>query len=232
MQQYNINEQQQFNFQAIFQLAPLPPVVARTHLQLGVILTKVQAGDQARQHLEQAWYVSQPLPGIDEVKFEAASLLAQAYSQASNPNGAAQVLNSAMELSTTQDYWHCRLALQLASLHTSLQDYASAHIALQQGADYAFMQRAYYTRTLFVLSKSLLFLCERRFQEANPLLQQVISHKKLEVQQLPESVGLTEEHFRFRPTSRTGSPPTRVTLANLLPHSRRSIFRCSTWFCR
>ena len=152
-------------------------MVARTHLQLGVILTKVQAGDQARQHLEQAWYVSQPLPGIDEVKFEAASLLAQAYSQANNPNGAAQVLNSAMELSTTQDYWHCRLALQLASLHTSLQDYASAHIALQQGADYAFMQRAYYTRTLFVLSKSLLFLCERRFQEANPLLQQVTIHQ-------------------------------------------------------
>ena len=168
---------QQSHFQAIFQLSPLPPVVARTHLQLGVILTKAQAGDQARQHLEQAWYVSQPLPGIDEVKFEAASLLAQAYSQASNPNGAAQVLNSAMELSTTQDYWHCRLALQLASLHTSLQDYASAHIALQQGADYAFMQRAYYTRTLFVLSKSLLFLCERRFQEANPLLQQVTLYK-------------------------------------------------------
>ena len=171
---------QQSQFQAIFQLSPLPPVVARTHLQLGVILTKAQAGDQARQHLEQAWYVSQPLPGIDEVKFEAASLLAQAYSQANNPNGAAQVLNSAMELSTTQDYWHCRLALQLASLHTSLQDYASAHIALQQGADYAFMQRAYYTRTLFVLSKSLLFLCERRFQEANPLLQQVAFYKSYE----------------------------------------------------
>ena len=158
---------------AIFQLSPTPPVVARTHLQLGVILIKVQAADQARQHLEQAWYVSQPLPGIDEVKFEAASLLAQAYIQASNPQGAAQVLNSAMEQSTTQDYWHCRLSLQLASLHTSLQDYTSAHNALQQGADYAFMQRAYYTRTLFVLSKSLLFLCERRFQEANPLLQQV-----------------------------------------------------------
>ena len=73
---------------AIFQLSPTPPVVARTHLQLGVILTKVQAADQARQHLEQAWYVSQPLPGIDEVKFEAASLLAQAYIQASNPQGA------------------------------------------------------------------------------------------------------------------------------------------------
>jgi len=107
------------------------------------------------------------------VKFEAASLLATSYSQAGNAQGAMSVLSGAMEQSPGSEYWHCRLVLQVASLHTSLQDYTSAHAALQQGADYAFMQRAYYTRTLFVLSKSLLFLCERRFQEANPLLQQV-----------------------------------------------------------
>ena len=78
-----------------------------------------------------------------------------------------------MELSPPQEYWHCRLTLQLAQLHTTNTDYKAAHIVLQAGADYAFMQRAYYTRTLFLLSKSLLFLIERRFQEANPLLQQV-----------------------------------------------------------
>lgn len=44
---------------------------------------------------------------------------------------------------------------------------------LQTGADYAFLHQAYYTRSLFVLSKTMLFLCERRFQEANPLLQQI-----------------------------------------------------------
>lgn len=157
---------------AIFQLAPSPAVVARTHLQLGNLL-RSQAQDQARGHLEQAWYTAQPLAGLEEVKFEAASLLATSYSQAGNPQGAMSVLSGAMEQSPASEYWHCRLVLQVASLHTSMQDYTSAHAALQQGADYAFMQRAYYTRTLFVLSKSLLFLCERRFQEANPLLQQV-----------------------------------------------------------
>ena len=44
---------------------------------------------------------------------------------------------------------------------------------LQTGADYDFLHQAYYTRSLFVLSKTMLFLCERRFQEANPLLQQI-----------------------------------------------------------
>jgi len=159
---------------AIFQLSPSPAVVARTHLQLGNLLQgQSQAQDQARGHLEQAWYTAQPLAGLEEVKFEAASLLATSYSQAGNPQGAMSVLSGAMEQSPGSEYWHCRLVLQVASLHTSLQDYTSAHAALQQGADYAFMQRAYYTRTLFVISKSLLFLCERRFQEANPLLQQV-----------------------------------------------------------
>ena len=49
----------------------------------------------------------------------------------------------------------------------------SAHAVLQTGADYAFLHQAYYTRSLFILSKIMLFLCEKRFQEANPLLQQI-----------------------------------------------------------
>merc|ERR1719394_2310135 len=46
-------------------------------------------------------------------------------------------------------------------------------MVLQKGADYAFMHQAYYTRSLFILSKIMLFLCEKRFSEANPLLQQI-----------------------------------------------------------
>ena len=47
------------------------------------------------------------------------------------------------------------------------------HRVLQAGADYAFVHQAHYTRSLFILSKIMLFLCEKRFQEANPLLQQI-----------------------------------------------------------
>ena len=63
---------------AVFSFSPPPVIVARTHLQLGNILhTKTNNQDLAKQHLSQAWYISQPLQGIDEVKFEAASLLAK-----------------------------------------------------------------------------------------------------------------------------------------------------------
>ena len=60
--------------------------------------------------------------------------------------------------------------MQELSLTLFLQ---SAHAVLQTGADYAFLHQAYYTRSLFILSKIMLFLCEKRFQEANPLLQQI-----------------------------------------------------------
>ena len=87
--------------------------------------------------------------------------------------GARDILLAALESSQAQPYWHCRLTFQLAALHTSVLDYNSAHTVLQTGADYAFLHQAYYTRSLFLLSKIMLFLCEKRFQEANPLLQQI-----------------------------------------------------------
>jgi len=159
---------------AVFSFSPPPVIVARTHLQLGNILhTKTNNQDLAKQHLSQAWYISQPLQGIDEVKFEAASLLAKTHDRTGDQAGGRDVLISAIELSQSNEYWHCRLTFQLASLHTAVLDYNSAHTVLQTGADYAFLHQAYYTRSLLVLSKTMLFLCERRFQEANPLLQQI-----------------------------------------------------------
>ena len=86
---------------------------------------------------------------------------------------ARDILLAALESSQARPYWHCRLTFQLAALHSSVLDYNSAHTVLQTGADYAFLHQAYYTRSLFLLSKIMLFLCEKRFQEANPLLQQI-----------------------------------------------------------
>ena len=89
--------------------------------------------------------------------------------------GGRDVLISAIEHSQSSAYWHCRLTFQLAQLHADprVLDYQSAHLVLQTGADYAFLHQAFYTRSLFILSKIMLFLCEKRFSEANPLLQQI-----------------------------------------------------------
>lgn len=63
---------------AVFNFSPTPLICARTHLQIGnIIHTKTSNQDLAKQHLYQAWCISQPLQGLDEVKFEAASLLAK-----------------------------------------------------------------------------------------------------------------------------------------------------------
>ena len=97
------------------------------------------------------------------------------YERTGDMPGGRDVLISAIEHSQSSAYWHCRLTFQLAQLHVDprVLDYQSAHLVLQTGADYAFLHQAFYTRSLFILSKIMLFLCEKRFSEANPLLQQI-----------------------------------------------------------
>lgn len=52
------------------------------------------------------------------------------------------------------------------------KDYNSAVQILGAGVDFAFMAGAYYTRMLFLLSKAMLYLLERKFADANPILHQ------------------------------------------------------------
>ena len=159
---------------AVFNFSPPALICARTHLQLGSLLhNKTNNQDLARQHLYQAWSLSQNLQGGEEIRLEAACVLAKVLELSGDQAGGRDILLAALDTSQTLPYWHCRLTFQLSSLHTSVMDYNSAHSLLQTGADYAFLHQAYYTRSLFLLSKIMLFLCEKRFQEANPLLQQI-----------------------------------------------------------
>ena len=94
---------------AVFQFNPPQVICARTHLQLGNILhTKTNNQDMAKQQLYQAWVISQQLQGIDEVKFESASLLAKTYERTGDQAGGRDVLISAIESSQGNAYWHCR----------------------------------------------------------------------------------------------------------------------------
>jgi MAternally-affected-uncoordination protein len=52
------------------------------------------------------------------------------------------------------------------------KDYTSAVQILGAGVDFAYMAGANYTRMLFLLSKAMLFLLERKFADANPILHQ------------------------------------------------------------
>ena len=171
------------------QAPPLPEsVIARTHLQMASILhTETKNKAVAKHHCEQAWYSSQN--AVEDVRFEAASLLAELImnevesgnaglqnQQQQNPLAttadAKQVLMKALESSQTFPYWHCRLLFQLANIQAGEKDYVSAVSILGAGVDFAYMAGANYARMFFLLSKAMLYLLERKFAEANPILHQ------------------------------------------------------------
>lgn len=160
--------------QAVFNFKPPQRVEARTHLQLGIILlTHTRNIELAKSHLEQAWMLSQTiLNNFDDVRFEAASVLAELYEQQEQIAHSKKVLRKAIELSQHNVYWHCRLIFQLAQIHANEKDYQLASSLLGVGVDFAHMSNAYYTRVLFLLSKGMLLLIDKKLQEVQPVLNQ------------------------------------------------------------
>lgn len=159
--------------QAVFTFKPPPKVEARTHLQLGNILVAYTKNiDLAKVHLENAWMQSQNINSFDDVKFEAASVLAELYDQQKQSNLSKPVLRKAIELSQHNVYWHCRLIFQLAQIHATEKDYQLASSLLGVGVDYAHISSAYYTRILFLLSKGMLLLIDKKLQEVQSVLNQ------------------------------------------------------------
>ncbi|KAB1259372.1 MAU2 chromatid cohesion factor-like protein [Camelus dromedarius] len=129
--------------QAVFPFKPPQRIEARTHLQLGSVLYHhTKNSEQARSHLEKANSVDAAKP----------------------------LLRKAIQISQQTPYWHCRLLFQLAQLHTLEKDLVSACDLLGVGAEYARVVGSEYTRALFLLSKGMLLLMERKLQEVHPLL--------------------------------------------------------------
>ncbi|XP_049830848.1 MAU2 chromatid cohesion factor homolog isoform X3 [Schistocerca gregaria] len=118
------------------------------------------------------WLLSQMINTFDDVKFEAASVLAELYEQLQQSNLSKPILRKAIELSQHSVYWHCRLIFQLAQIHASERDYEVASSLLGVGVDYAHISSAAYTRVLFLLSRGMLLLIDKKFNEVNPLLNQ------------------------------------------------------------
>eukprot|EP00088_Acartia_fossae_P036316 TRINITY_DN3750_c0_g1_i2.p1 TRINITY_DN3750_c0_g1~~TRINITY_DN3750_c0_g1_i2.p1 ORF type:complete len:595 (+),score=152.39 TRINITY_DN3750_c0_g1_i2:47-1831(+) len=158
--------------QAVFNFKPSQDIEARTHLQLGKMLDiYTNNRDLAKHHFEQSCYIGQNVMPED-IKLEAASLLARMYEKEGNLSNARQMLERYLQMSQNCRHWHIRLLLQISSIHMRLKEYDAAHSYLQAGIDYSRMNSRYMT-CLFMLTKTLLYLSEKKFQDANPLLQQV-----------------------------------------------------------
>ncbi|XP_050551038.1 MAU2 chromatid cohesion factor homolog, partial [Spodoptera frugiperda] len=118
------------------------------------------------------WCMSQTINGFDDVKFEAASVLADLFEAQGQPSLSKPILRKAIELSQHSVYWHCRLIFQLAQIHATEKEYEVASSLLGVGVDYAQISNVAYTRVLFLLSRVMLLLIDKRITEVLPLLNQ------------------------------------------------------------
>ncbi|XP_013781785.1 MAU2 chromatid cohesion factor homolog [Limulus polyphemus] len=156
---------------AIFNLKPPPKMEVKTHLQLGNILLQFTKNtDLAQSHLEKAWYRSQTITGFDDVKFETASVLGDLYEKKGQTAFAKQLLSKAVDISQQSVFWHCRLLFQLAQIYANEKDYVSSSSLLGVGADYANLSGAQYTRILFLLSKGMLLMIDKKLTEVHQVL--------------------------------------------------------------
>ncbi|XP_017953509.1 MAU2 chromatid cohesion factor homolog [Drosophila navojoa] len=157
--------------QALFTFQPPSKVEARTHLQMGQVLMAYTCNiDLARRHLEQAWSIAEPLMNFDDVKFDTASLLAQLHLQTEQSSHAKAMLRRAVELSQNNVYWHCKLLLQLSQIHASDREYSLASDLLAVGAESAEEAGATYLKVLFLLSRAMILMIERKTNDVLALL--------------------------------------------------------------
>eukprot|EP00918_Siedleckia_nematoides_P020020 GHVU01042675.1.p1 GENE.GHVU01042675.1~~GHVU01042675.1.p1 ORF type:complete len:604 (+),score=53.86 GHVU01042675.1:25-1812(+) len=157
--------------QSIFKAKPPPRIEARTHLQLGgVLFSHTKNIDLSRTHVEKAWAMAQTIPSFDEVKFETAAILAQLYESQNLISEAKHLLRKAVEISQQTPYWHCRLLFQMAQLHSLEKDYDAACRLLAHGAEYSGVKNAEHTKILFLLSKGMLLLIDKKLGEVHTVL--------------------------------------------------------------
>lgn len=63
--------------------------------------------------------MSENIQNFDDVKFDAASLIAKLYHEQNQSILAKQILRKALTISQQNLYWHCRLLFQLAVSESS-----------------------------------------------------------------------------------------------------------------
>lgn len=123
-------------------------------------------------------------------------MVAELYEQQQQSNLSKPILRKAIELSQHNVYWHCRLIFQLAvglvilqydtllilcllmvicviilqQIHASEKDFVAASSLLAVGVDYSHISNASYTRILFLLSRCMLLLIDKKFTEVHGLL--------------------------------------------------------------
>lgn len=133
--------------------------LARTNLQIGRVMLREGVGalDYARSYLEKSLQCTRDHPGdgqVEQVKLEAASLLALVYEKQGQGQGCVNLLTKCLEHSSGHMGFHCRLLLQLAHTYAKVGEYGQAAAVLSTGAEYASSDPQ--LRILFLLSSGMM----------------------------------------------------------------------------
>jgi MAternally-affected-uncoordination protein len=164
-------------------------------LQLGQLLfTYTNNVDLAKNHLDQAWTLSQQIPGFDDIRFDAAYTLSQLYEQQNQSHTAKTILRKEIENSQQNIFWYSTLLFQIAvslllyyffknrflfisilfqRIHANDKEYGLASEFLSIGVDCAEENNAPYLKTQFLLNRAMIQIVERKStNDVNTLLNQ------------------------------------------------------------
>ncbi|KAH7643712.1 mau2 sister chromatid cohesion factor [Dermatophagoides farinae] len=150
---------------------PYPAIEAKTHLQIGSLLLEHSNNlELAKVHLKKAWGQAETIANCEDIIYESISLLARIYEKMNHTLGAKEILLKGVEKSCHSIYWHIKLLFQLAQIHANDQEYNEAANVLNIGAEYANISGAHYTRILFLLSRGMVLMIDKRINEVHPVL--------------------------------------------------------------
>ena len=116
--------------------------------------------------------LSENINSFDDVKFETASVLAALYQQQEQTSLAKPLLRKAVELSQHNVYWHSKLLFQIAQIHAADKEFTLASELLALGVESAEENNASYLKTLFLLSRAMILIIDRKSNDVLALLNQ------------------------------------------------------------
>lgn len=135
--------------------------------------------------------LSENINAFDDVKFDTASLLAHLYQKQELSSLAKPVLRKAVELSQHNVYWHCKLLFQLAvslegfyfgifvqlflffkQIHATDKEFNLASELLAVGVESTDEPNATYLKVLFLLSRAMILMIERKTSDVLTILSQ------------------------------------------------------------
>ncbi|KAG9510231.1 MAU2 chromatid cohesion factor-like protein, partial [Fragariocoptes setiger] len=180
---------------AVLNLPVYDRIAAKTNLQIGNLIYHHSTDpNNAQVYFERA-YEHTNSGNAPDIRFEVVSILADIYIAQDQLYACKQLLSKSVEESRVIQghlYWHYKFLFKLSQLHLNDKEFLSAATLLANGAETTRLTDDLYTRVLFLLSKGMVMMIARKYQD--PMYNQQIANSQEQiidhVQQLAETLTL------------------------------------------